>query len=445
MRTKKFVARNMSEGLKKISTEFGEDAIILSNQKISGGVEILAAVEEHHEHIETFSFERNPESDIIKSNSETRRPLDKEHLAELLSAIGPLKTGTPKIKDPYDQRHASRPKKTNNIHSLERAQSYEPRQPSRTVQTDDASQELDQVRREINDLKVLLEQQKNQMVSMGTQQSGLDQQDTLSRRLEFVGINVGLRRSLLNSIPEGQDVEKSWRHLLGQLSARMETFKIEPIRKGGIYAFVGMTGAGKTTTLGKMATRYCVDHGPENLLLISLDQFRIGSQDPLRVLSKILHCDFEVLNESQDLEQILQRYKHKEFILIDTCGSEQGLQLFAEQVQQGFMSRKVRSLVMLPCTSQYAVLEDHLSACETVQLAGAVLTKTDESRCHGPAISLAIEHELPVAYWTDGQNIPEDLHVAKPHQLISQAVAQVSQRSGFQPDSYSSRLKMAVQ
>ena len=495
MKTKKFTARTMSEGLKIIATEFGDEAIILSNSKTAQGVEIFAAVEESGEHVQTEGFVR-PSSDIIKARPQPEmESMDKQQVQNLLQGLkdrkpdpfngasssnGDAKTAneldewlhqsiqpqketsvsTPKAKQVAQNRQVptQRPNKPStqgtSVAQGKPNKTPKPSQPNPKKVTrlaehrmeqqkhlQKTAADIQQMRREIHDLKHLLEQQGEQLTALAEPfdpepDSGPDPKLLwLQQQLQSLALTETTSQELLDRLPgiesteiDLPSVEEAWRLLMAHLAAQLQTFQVEPIEKGGCYSFIGMTGSGKTTTIGKLATRFAMEQNPKDLLLISLDHFRIGSQDALRVMSKILKCDFEILNETHSLEALLEKHHQKKLILIDTCGSPQGLELYQHQVVGGQWTRKIHPLAVLPCTAQAAILADHLRLCREFSLAGAVVTKTDESCAHGAALSLCLENHLPIAYWTDGQNIPEDLHFARANQLVRNAVAALKGR-----------------
>ncbi|WP_428240478.1 flagellar biosynthesis protein FlhF [Gynuella sp.] len=455
MKTKRFHARSMSEGLKKISAEFGDEAIILSNRKVGSGVEILAAVE-HPAADNMYQYSEPEGAEIIRATNTDREPVDKEHLMGLLSSIGPLK------KNPaaqavtqlsgYQKKHAeySQPKVQAQAQLKPKAHKSTSTQPSPRAMTTNKSatavragagesREISGMRSEIQDLRRLLEQQSQELRKIIPLRHGSSESaDPVAEKLSQFGLSTDLVNMLLAEVPSSLGNDDRWKQALAMVSSRIETCQTELVRKGGIYAFNGLTGSGKTTTLAKLAARFVMEQGPDQLLLVSMDQFRIGAQDTLKTLSKILQCDFTSPDESLTLEDVLQRYSRtKKLILIDTCGSREGTEYFLDSLVEGTMSSKVRNILVIPSTTTMEVIQDYMDRFSRYPFYASVLTKVDESCRLGPALSLIMEKQLPMAYWTDGQNIPEDIHVARGHHIVSRAITSWRKRYEQKPDAYS--------
>ncbi|AJQ95968.1 flagellar biosynthesis protein FlhF [Gynuella sunshinyii] len=453
MKTKRFHARSMSEGLKKISAEFGDEAIILSNRKVGSGVEILAAVE-HPAADRMYQYSEPDGAEIIRATNTDREPVDKEHLMGLLSSIGPLK------KNPaaqavtqlsgYQKKHAEYNQPKAQIQS--KPQVHKPAKPQsspRAMTTNKSaaatrsgageSREISGMRSEIQDLRRLLEQQSQELRKIIPLRHGANESvDPVAEKLSQFGLSIDLVKMLLAEVPVSLGNEDRWKQALAIVSSRIETCQTELVRKGGIYAFNGLTGSGKTTSLAKLAARFVMEQGADQLLLVSMDQFRIGAQDTLKTLSKILQCDFISPDDTLTLEDVLQRYsRSKRLILIDTCGSREGTEYFLDSLAAGTMSSKVRNILVIPSTTTMDVIQDYMDRFSRYPFYASVLTKVDESCRLGPALSLVMEKQLPMAYWTDGQNIPEDIHVARGHHIVSRAITSWRKRYEQKPDAYS--------
>jgi len=186
---------------------------------------------------------------------------------------------------------------------------------------------------------------------------------------------------------------------------------------------VGPTGAGKTTTIGKLAARYVLKHGADSVALLTTDTYRIGAQDQLRSLGRILNVAVEVVNEYQDLPKVLSNLQHYSLVLIDTAGFRHGDPLFNEQLQALEREAMIDSYLVLPCNSQRQMLSASIDAHQMAGLRGCILSKLDETSSLGDAIAVLAEQSLPLAYTTNGQQIPEDIDVARAHQLVAKAVS----------------------
>jgi flagellar biosynthesis protein FlhF len=182
---------------------------------------------------------------------------------------------------------------------------------------------------------------------------------------------------------------------------------------GGITAVVGPTGAGKTTTIAKLAARWCMLHGSQDLALVSTDGYRIGAREQLMTYARILGAPMHAANGAKELAKVLERLKAKKLILIDTAGMGPRDVRLAEQLaalQLG--AARARVVLALPAQGEGHALEEIVQAFSRVTPSACILTKVDEAASLGAVISTVLRHKMKVAYLCDGQRVPEDLHQA---------------------------------
>lgn len=194
------------------------------------------------------------------------------------------------------------------------------------------------------------------------------------------------------------------------------------IDRGGVYAIVGPTGVGKTTTTAKIAARCVVRHGAEKLALITTDGYRIGAQEQLRIYGRILGVPVFPVRDASELRQTLAELRNKHMVLIDTVGMSQRDRMVAQQAAMLTGAGDVRRLLLLNSTSRGDTLDDVISAYRGPDLAGCIFTKIDEAVSLAPVIGAAIAHELEVFYVTNGQRVPEDLHLPNRTYLLHRAM-----------------------
>src|SRR5207245_8635597 len=140
------------------------------------------------------------------------------------------------------------------------------------------------------------------------------------REMLAAGFSASLSRYLTEKLPAGETPEASlnWvKSILGRNIATM-TNESEILEKGGVYALVGPTGVGKTTTTAKLAARCVMRHGPEKLALITTDAYRIGGHEQLRIYGKILGVMVHSVKDEADLRIALKELRKKHTVLIDT-------------------------------------------------------------------------------------------------------------------------------
>ncbi len=197
------------------------------------------------------------------------------------------------------------------------------------------------------------------------------------------------------------------------------------VKKGGVVAFVGPTGVGKTTTIAKLAARYASYHGSEHVGLITTDHYRIGAFEQLATYGKIMGCPVRQVHDINELEQVLYQFRNRKLILIDTAGmGQRDLRLFQQLDNLTANSRlPIRNYLVMAATGQRKVLEEAVAQFARIVLSGVVLTKLDESTSLAPALSVLIQSGLPLSYVTDGQRVPEDMQVADTLALANSALS----------------------
>ena len=192
---------------------------------------------------------------------------------------------------------------------------------------------------------------------------------------------------------------------------------------GGIIALLGPTGVGKTTTVAKLAARYALRHGRNKVALVTTDSFRIGAHEQLKTYGRILGMPVRIASNQEELVDILRGFADKDLVLIDTAGmSHRDMRLMEQFNMISDSAPFIKNLLVMSATTHGAGLDEVVRVFRNVELDGCVITKLDETTCLTGCLSTAIEHQLPIAYVSDGQKVPEDLHLARAHSLVNQSV-----------------------
>ncbi len=281
--------------------------------------------------------------------------------------------------------------------------------------------QLQAMQSELADMRLLLEEQLSRMANIPQMSS--PQHSGLMRRLKHMGLTDVPAESIVKRVKNHSTMQEAWADALAVLSRQIPTVQEDRVMQGGVFAFVGPTGAGKTTTIAKLAARYVLEHGAENVALITTDTYRIAAHDQLRSLGRILNVQVKVVDDNQDLPAVLRSLKGCPLVLIDTAGFRLGDGQLKEQLQALDTSPNIQTLLVMASNSQLQMMKATIHAHQAGRIQGCVLTKLDETGSLGEAISVVLEHQLPLYYTTNGQEIPQDLEVAKGHRLVSRAVS----------------------
>ena len=407
MQVKRFFAADMRTAMKLVRDELGADAAIIGNRRVAGGVELTAALD----YQAPTPVRPNPalEAELRKTQ------------ARIASAQAELSTRAEQDAGKDRQLFA-------NESLLAPELPATPVKPQRPVETAAPAtpavdpRALDAMRFELHGLRELIEVQLGS-IAWGQLQNRRPQQANLWRRLQRMGLSAELSQALLSKVAGVAEPRQAWRMLLAHLAHAIATPKVEPLEEGGVIALVGPAGMGKTTTLAKLAARYVLKYGAQQVALVSMDSFRIGAQEQLKTLGRILGVSVTQIDPGQSLLQALAPLAKKRVVLVDTAGlpgNDPALRLQLESLASARI--KAKNYLVLAATSQSQVLKAAYHSYKRCGLSGCILTKLDEAASLGEVLGLAIGQQLPVAYVTDGPRIPDDLQVPRSHQLVSRAV-----------------------
>ncbi len=246
-------------------------------------------------------------------------------------------------------------------------------------------------------------------------------QARLTQKLLDCGFSPALIRKIGDSLPMDAGDESSW--AAGVLERNLTTAEHEaPLEdQGGVYALVGATGVGKTTTTAKIAAAFAAKYGAANLGLITLDAYRIGAHEQLRAYGRILGVPVHTAHDRASLEDLLELLAGKKMVLIDTAGMAQRDARTRELLDM-LSHRAIKKLLVINAASQGETIEDVLVAYGAAQCAGIVLSKMDEAVKLGPALDALIRMKLKVIGVANGQRVPEDWHRLSANALVHRAM-----------------------
>ena len=387
MKMKRYFAADSRQALRELRDEQGPDAVILSNRKVPGGVEIIAALD----------YE-----DALSNASLGNPGATAEVLAE--SAVG----------------------RNNQSHRL--APAVADNKPSGAEQ----EAALGKIQDELKGLRNIMEAPMMQFAwgEMGRVQPLYA---NLLKQLMMLGLSAPLSEKLTKKVAAGGLNQKSWLKALKILSSNIPVIDDELMTHGGVAALVGPTGVGKTTSIAKIAARFALRHGRRNVSLVTMDSYRIGAHEQLRTYGRILGVPVQAAADCEELKTILNHNSGHKLTLIDTAGiSQRDLRLSKQLATLDIGQDKIKNYLVLSATGQMNLQDDVVRSFGKVNLHGCILTKLDEASSLGEVLSVLIQHKLAVAYVSDGQKVPDDLHLARGQSLIKEAV-KLMQRSRRSP------------
>jgi flagellar biosynthesis protein FlhF len=282
-----------------------------------------------------------------------------------------------------------------------------------------ARAERSEVVSELRAMKGLIEDRFNALAFLEKLQRQ-PRQAVLSQKLLDCGFSPALTRKLVDSLPA--DIEElAW--AASVLERNLATGESEAALDdaGGVYAMVGATGVGKTTSTAKLAAAFATRHGAAQLGLITLDAYRIAAHEQLRTYGRILGVPVHTAHDRASLEDLLDLLSAKKMVLIDTAGMAQRDTRTRELLEM-LSHRSIQKLLVVNAAAQGETIEDVIVAYRAAQCRGVVLSKIDEAVKIGPAIDAMIRHKLRVVAVANGQRVPEDWHRLSAPTLVQRAL-----------------------
>jgi flagellar biosynthesis protein FlhF len=481
MNVKRFTARTSRDALALVKQAFGDDAVVMSTRPCAEGVEVLAMAPESVQQLERVGA-ATPAAEAPRrapARSATPRPearveprLDARVDPRLEGAVEhdveALQMSTLSFQDYVRERMLKRRQA-----ELDAAQPTAPRQPAvasiesaRARQSPprapeapprheppvlreeirvpasvaamavpvrpapvlaDAAPRRDETAMmdELRSMRGLIEQRFGALAFMEKLQRQ-PRQATLTQKLLDAGWSPSLIRKLVESLPADVD-EVAW--AAGVLERNLLTCEREPALEdaGGVFALIGATGVGKTTSTAKLAAAFATRHGAANLGLVTLDAYRVGAHEQLRTYGRILGVPVHTAHDRASLEDLLELLAGKKMVLIDTAGMAQRDARTRELLEM-LSHRAINKLLVVNAASQGETIEEVLAAYNAPACRGIVISKLDEAVKLGPALDAMVRHRLKIIAVANGQRVPEDWH-----RLSASALVQRALRGGGSP------------
>lgn len=392
MKIKRFFAPDIRQAIRRVRETLGPDAVILSNKSVEGGIELVAAID----YDEAAFAASVPVREQTAEQPSTATPAPEAKVAK-------RRTPVEWSQDPA----------------------------------------IVEMRREMQTLRRLME---NELGGLAWRDLGERRPEAreLLRRLLELGLPAGMARTLTERVGEEADPDQLWRKALYLLANGLRTAEADLLDAGGVVAVVGPTGVGKTTTIAKLAARFVMRHGARHLALVSTDDFRIGAREQLHTYGRILNVPVKSAGSLEELDATLNALADRRLVLIDTAGmGPSDLRLQEQLAMLRVGDRPVRRYLALAANTERTALERAVKAFCQVAPDACVLTKIDEAGRLGGLLATLIANQLPAAYVTDGQRVPEDLHLARTHTLVTRA-AQLIEESTAEDGAADAHFAMAL-
>ena len=464
MKIKRFFAKDMRTAMIEVKEVLGADAVIMSNKKVVGGIEIVAAVDYQAQAAEEakaseplnqlkedrvqLSSKNGPSTPKITLPNSIRsnRKENGEDLAKSLNSFFG-KVNAQQINKPVHKKKAgsaglsfkesegtkNKAFSESQPATLAEQQNWESRKDTHVPLSRNStpinsgnnnSKEIGQISEDVASLRKLLEHQVSGLMWQEIERKE-PVRAMIIKSLNQAGFSDEVSDQLASYVPEDASSNEAKQYIQALLLDKISVSKNEILTQGGAIALLGPTGVGKTTTIAKLAAQFAIKYGPEQVALITTDTYRIGAHEQLATYGKIMGCAVRVAKDADELSQILYQFREKRLVLIDTAGMGQRDVRLSEQLETLMSNSRVniKSYLVVPSTAQRRVVEEALQHFKRIPLSGCILTKVDESIGLGEVLSVTMKYALPISYVTTGQRVPEDIEIAKKENLINSTLS----------------------
>jgi flagellar biosynthesis protein FlhF len=442
----RFTARTAREALNLVKKAFGDDAVVLSTKpSANGGVEMLAMGSEGVSHVEkaaksapTVRAGSPVRVELVEAPSKGAGPSTGSGRTGGLSAaevnrdVEQLAMSTLSFQDYVRERMLKRRQAQRDLATMEEpAPAPAPAAPARrpidtpvladTHQTNaDAARREQAMMAELRSMKGLIEDRFGALAFMEKLQTS-PRRAALTQRLLDAGFSPALIRKLAEGLEADCEDETAW--ATGVLERNLVAADDEPALEdaGGVFALIGATGVGKTTSTAKIAAAFATQHGSANLGLVTLDAYRVGAQEQLRTYGRILGVPVHTAHDRASLEDLLELLSAKKMVLIDTAGMGQR-DARTRELMEMLSHRSIQKLLVVNASAQGETIDDVMVSYRAAACRGVVLSKIDEAVKLAPALDAIIRHKMRVVGVANGQRVPEDWHRLSAQALVQRAL-----------------------
>ena len=444
MNVKRFTARTPREALALVRQAFGADAVVLSTRPSAEGVEVLAMAPEGLSQIEQVRSSSplaatatvstlapapaTPVEDDVEQLSMStlsfqdyvRERMLKRRQAEIAQ---PPHLAAP-AQPPADIRPAAAALARTSLPPVLSEQiRVMPAPLLAPAAPHDSPESLRRDQNMLNELRQvrgLIEERFGALAFMEKLQRS-PQRAGLTQKLLDAGFSPALIRKLVDGLPADCADELAW--AASVLERNLAASETEPALEevGGIYALIGATGVGKTTSTAKIAAAFATRHGSANLGLITLDAYRVGAQEQLRAYGRILGVPVHTAHDRASLEDLLDLLSAKSMVLIDTAGMAQR-DVRTRELLEMVSHNAINKLLVVNAAAQGETTEDVMISYRAATCRGIVISKLDEAVKLGPALDAAIRHKVKIVGVANGQRVPEDWHRLSAQALVQRAL-----------------------
>jgi flagellar biosynthesis protein FlhF len=400
MRIKKFTGTTIQEATELMKTELGSNAIILNTRKIArggklqflgkNGFEITAAIDDVPQNFKSNNVIKNPSQAFKSYLEQSNSPMLEDNPVESLR----------KVVERFEERNSNDSSvKRNNLHRD-------------TEQYHQIKGELEDVKSSLKEITDHLKYERMPALP-----------DTLKQpymQLVSSGVEDKIAMNIMQSIYgklTGEQLQNrtiTERHFLSVLESLIQTTEsvISKQESQRIIALVGPTGVGKTTTIAKLSAK---DKLFRNLdvAVISIDTYRLGAIQQMQIFTDVAKIPMEIVYKPEEMTAVLQKFRNKQIIYIDTVGRSQRNQKDLDELQtfiDAACPHEVHLVINASIDAKSGL--DILKKFGQLKPTRIIFSKVDETASLGNILNILNGQNIPVSYMTNGQTIPDDISSA---------------------------------
>lgn len=474
MKIKRFIGSDSRSAMRQVKEILGPEAIILSNRSVPEGIEILAAEDFDDELLAHGEIDlanavaeniKEPVAPVYEAPEPPAAPVEvapvEQPVAEppsvnrkkldWLKSIGMQSTSeakvippveatyseealkaavqTPELKSPAPEKKSPLPQAPVFSDALKAETQQSRTTPAGTVQNKETTQQMHSMREELMQLRGMMESQLSSM-NVGLWSQSSPTRSAVHKRLLDIGITETIATKLVTSLKDLDSLnpQQAVRSALTTLARHLHIGEQSIMEKGGVVVLLGPAGAGKTTTIAKMALQYSQEHSARDVVLISTDNSRVGAHEQLAGFGKLLGVPVLRAIDPAQIQEMIRAMQDKALVLVDTGSLTQMDLRDPRRIPTLNMGMDIDHYLVMPATTQFQTLHRIIQSMPSGSLKAGIVSKVDEASNIGEVLSASIGNRFPLSYWTEKQTITSKLQKATQRQLVEQAVGILKSR-----------------
>lgn len=402
MRVKRFVATSIEEAMSKIKRDMGPQAVILHTRYFKEGG-FLGFFQRHY--VEVTAATEEPVSPMQPKNllSLNEYSIPKQVPSQDFSAAPAASTA------PYAPLEKLKAVEEPPIIPVVKL----PQQQNMLNNEAELTQELSQMKNLMSEMTQILEVsgQVPQFPKVGQnlylRLKRQEVEDKLARKI----VKATLQQLSIESNPREGQIEDVFRDNILKSLKKGKPIKLtkSQLKRPKIFALVGPTGVGKTTTIAKLAAMFAITE-QQKVAFITVDTYRIAAVEQLKTIAEIMDVPIRVVYSVPQIQECLMELVDRDLIFIDTAGrSHKNSEQLAELKVYLDVVCPDETFLVMSSTSKYQDMLDILKAYQDFEISRLIFTKIDETSFYGSIYNIACKTKIPLAYLTTGQDIPDDI------------------------------------